>query len=280
MLMPTASALDAVDDVDGWLRKAAQFAGPNVRLDRRVKLLADGAFFSQGMRMGAPGYSDGHLGKWLTEPEALNRQLRRYWELGFSLHIHVNGDEGADVVLDGIDALPPGRGQTITLEHLGYATAAQARRIARLGLMVSAQPNYIRVLGEAYAAHGLGPDRAATINRLGSLEREGVTLGLHSDFNMAPIDPFYLAWIALTRQSPGGAVQAPHERLSMAKALRAITIDAAQVIGWDAQVGSLAAGKRADFIALDDDPHQMAADDLKDLPVRAVAFEGQVVREG
>jgi predicted amidohydrolase YtcJ len=140
-------------------------------------MLADGAFFALNMRMNAPGYSDGHLGKWITEPEVLEAQFKRFWDSGFSLHIHVNGDEGLDVVLDRLAALPVRRQQTITLEHLGYSTEAQNRRIAQLGLMVSAQPNYIRVLGDAYALTGLGPDRAATINRLGSLERKGVQHG-------------------------------------------------------------------------------------------------------
>lgn len=278
MLMPTAAELDRVEDVDAWLAHARDtWAGPHVRLDRRIKMFADGAFFAQNMRMAAPGYTDGHQGKWLTEPAELHRQFTRYWDKGFSLHVHVNGDEGADAVLDGISALAPRRGQSITLEHLGYASAAQVRRIAAMGLMVSAQPNYIRVLGEAYAAHGLGPDRAMTMNRLGSLERLGVPLGLHSDFNMAPIDPLYLAWIGATRLDLDGRVQAPEERLTLAKALRAVTIEAAQVIGMDAQVGSIAAGKKADFIALDADPHALPAMALQDMPVRGVVFEGRVV---
>lgn len=194
-----------------------------MRVDRRVKFLADGAFFAQNMRMGTPGYTDGHIGKWLTEPAELEAQFARFWEAGFHFHIHVNGDEGLDVVLDGLAALAPQRGQSITLEHLGYSTEAQNRRIAQMGLMVSAQPNYIRVLGDAYAAHGLGVDRAAVMNRLGSLEAKGVPLGLHSDFNMAPIDPLYLAWIAANRITIEGHVKAPEERISLAKALRAIT---------------------------------------------------------
>ena len=169
-LMPIAAEIDPVEDLDQWLaERRTRFASGNVSLARRVKLFADGAFFAQNMRMGPPGYTDGHLGKWLTEPAALHAQLRRYWDAGFALHIHVNGDEGADAVLDGLAALAPRRGQDIVLEHLGYCTEAQLRRIARMGLMVSAQPNYIRVLGEAYGRHGFGPDRAALMNRLGSL---------------------------------------------------------------------------------------------------------------
>ena len=275
MLMPTALELDRVSDLDAWLASArTAYAGPHVRLDRRVKMFADGAFFAQNMRMKPPGYADGHEGKWITEPAALQAEFNRYWQAGFSFHIHVNGDEGADVVLDALETLPVRRGQTVTLEHLGFSTEAQNRRIARMGLMVSAQPNYIRVLGDIYATEGLGPDRAATMNRLGSLERKGVPLGLHSDFNMAPIDPLYLAWVATNRITVGGKVKGPEERLSLDKALRAITIEAAQVIGMDALVGSIAAGKRADFTVLDKDPYAVGAAGLRDVKVQGVVFEG------
>lgn len=276
MLMPIAAELDTVSDLDGWMDKARGFTGPTVLLDRRVKMLADGAFFAQNMRMGPPGYTDGHIGKWITPPADLRVQLGRYWTAGFSLHIHVNGDEGADEVLSAIAKLPPRRAQSITLEHLGYCTEAQARRIAELDLMVSAQPNYIRVLGEAYGRHGLGVDRASQMNRLGSLERKGVALGLHSDFNMAPIDPFYLAWIAETREGLDGTSRAPEERLSREKALRAITIEAAKVIGLDGMAGSLAAGKKADFIALEHDPRDVEVAALKDMPIAATVFEGRL----
>lgn len=277
MLMPIAAELMQVDDLDSWLaEKRGKFTNANVGLDRRVKLLADGAFFAQNMRMGAPGYTDGHIGKWITEPAELRAQINRFSAAGFALHIHVNGDEGADEVLSALAQLPQEALRRITLEHVGYCTEAQARQIARMGLMVSAQPNYIRVLGKAYSEHGLGPDRASLMNRLGTLERGHVPLGLHSDFNMAPIDPFYLAWIAETREGIDGTARAPNERLTRTKALRAITVEAAQVIGMDSSIGSIASGKKADFTVLDSDPHDMPAEALKEMPIRATVFEGNV----
>jgi hypothetical protein len=279
-LVPMAAELDKQADPAAWQAAASgRIDGAHVRLPRRVKLFADGAYFAQNMRMNPPGYSDGHVGKWLTEPADLARQARHYWDAGFSLHIHVNGDEGLDVVLDTLEPVVTGgrrAGQTATLEHLGFSTEAQCRRIARLGLMVSGQPNYVRVLGNAYAAKGLGPDRAAAMDRFGSLERLGVPLGLHSDFNMAPIDPLYLAWIAANRITLDGNVLAPQERISLDKALRAITIEAAQVIGRDAELGSITAGKRADFAVLDRDPRKTGAMGLDQVRVEAVVFEGTV----
>src|SRR3546814_14535238 len=87
-----------------------------------------------------------------------------------------SSDLGAEAVLDGLAKLPPRRGQDIVLEHLGYCTEAQIRRIARMGLMVSAQPNYISVPGESYVRRGIGTYREALMNGLGSLERTGVPL--------------------------------------------------------------------------------------------------------
>lgn len=277
MLMPLAQQLGDDIDLDSYVQDiATRFAGQHVRVDRRVKMLADGAFFAQNMRMNAPGYADGHLGKWITKPDVLNRYIRRFWDAGFALHIHVNGDEGLDAVLAAVGPLSRRATQTITLEHLGYSTEEQNRRIASMGLMVSAQPNYVRVLGDAYARDGLGPDRAAVINRLGSLERRGVPMGLHSDFNMAPINPLYLAWIATNRITIEGNRKAPDERLSLMKALRAITIEAAQVIGMDHLVGSVAAGKKADFAVLDRDPLRAGAARLNEVKVEALIFEGNV----
>ena len=275
MLMSMANAVGPEVDLNVWYADMqSRWSKPKICIDRRIKLFADGAFFSLSMMMNPPGYTDGHLGKWITEPAVMTAQLRRFWDAGFSLHIHVNGDQGLDVVLDGLSALGKRGGQTITLEHLGYSTAKQNARIARMGLMVSAQPNYIRVLGDVYAKNGLGPERAAHINRLGSLERLGVPLGLHSDFNMAPIDPFYLAWVAANRVTIGDKVQAPNERLSIDKALRAITIEAAQVIGMDALVGSISVGKKADFVVLADDPYTLGRAKLREMRIKGVVFEG------
>jgi len=269
-------ALNLETDPALWLNKnKAQYGSGKIRLEKRVKLLADGAFFAQYMQMNPPGYLDGHKGKWITPPELLAHQARRFWQAGWSLHIHVNGDKGLDEVLKIVAALPPKTGQDIVLEHLGYSTEEQNARIAALGLMVSAQPNYVHVLADAYAQEGLGPKRAHYISRLGSLEKKGVPLGLHSDLTMAPVDPLYLAWAATTRTTLNGLTAGAPERISMDKAMRAITIDAARMIGMEKEVGSLAPGKKADLVILSEDPYQKDAANLRDIKVEGLVFEGR-----
>lgn len=250
-----------------------------LRFLRAVKFYADGAFFSQLMQLGPPGYMDGHEGEWLMEPDDLLQAVQPYWNNGYQLHVHANGDEGVRVtlnVLNEILDIHPRFDHRFTLHHLGYSTVAQARRAKALGALVSANPFYLFALGDAYARVGLGPERASQLVRLGALVREGVPVSLHSDFTMAPAEPLRLVEIAVTRKSESGKVLAPEERLTVEQALRAVTIDAAYALEVDDMIGSIAAGKKADFTILDADPTAVSPDEIGSIDVWGTIFEGQV----
>ena len=275
---PMVEQMGSADAVMEFLNQMQSSQISNkVFLNNRVKLLADGAFFSQYMRMNPPGYTDGHEGKWLTEPAELESLARAFWNNGYHIHTHVNGDEGLDAVLNTLEKLlleKPRPDHRFTLEHFGYSTTAQAQRLHTLGAQVSAQPNYVYVLSDNYAQNGLGYDRASQMVRLGTLERQGTVVALHSDLTMAPADPLFLAWIAANRLTMEGTIMGPSERLSLDKALRAITIEAAHVIGLEDEIGSISAGKKADFAVLEQDPYEVDVTSLKDIPIWGVVFEG------
>jgi predicted amidohydrolase YtcJ len=160
------------------------------------------------------------------------------------------------------------------LHHIGYHAAAQTARIAALGAHASVNPYYIHALADEYARVGLGPERASQITRCASLLRAGVRVSFHSDFMMAPPEPLLLAWCAANRITASGRVIAPEERLTLMQALRGITIDAAWALRLDHEIGSIAAGKRADFVVLQDDPFEFGVERLKDVRVAGTVFEG------
>ena len=103
--------------------------------------------------------------------------------------------------------------------------------------------------------------------RLGSLERLGVPFALHSDSPMAPLSPLTLAWTATNRVTINGNLRAPAERISLDAALRAITIDAAWIMGWEDRIGSIRAGKLADFTVLESDPYSVDIRELNKIKV-------------
>ena len=85
-----------------------------------------------------------------------------------------------------------------------------------------------------------------------------------------------LAWCAATRTTKSGRKVAPAERLTLEQALRGITIDAAFGLNMDHEIGSIVAGKKADFTILEDDPFDLGVERLKDVRVAGTVFEGGV----
>lgn len=249
-----------------------------VFFDRHFKLMADGAFFSQTFQLSEPGYIDGHEGEWVQPTETTDLFADVFWRAGYQIHIHCNGDRGARYSIDLLKRLlnaHPRVDHRFTMEHWGYSTEDQNRQLATLGAVVSGQPNYIYVLGDKYAAFGLGTDRAHQMCRFGSLVALGVPLALHSDCAMAPLEPLRLAWIAANRRTIAGTELAPAERLNLDQALRAVTIGAAWILGLEDEVGSIRAGKKADFTVLEKDPYEVGVEGLADIPVWGTVFEGR-----
>jgi predicted amidohydrolase YtcJ len=246
---------------------------------KSVKLFSDGAFYSQLMQMGPPGYLDGHSGEWLMQPAELLTAARVYWNAGYQINVHANGDRGIDAALDVLERLQgerPRLDHRYALHHFGYSTPEQAERLAALGGIVSANPYYLWALGDLYAKHGLGPERASQMVRLGALHRSGVRFSLHSDFTMAPASPLRLAQVAASRRTAEGNVMAPRERVPIPVALRAITLDAAHLMKMEDEIGSIRAGKRADFTVLERNPIDTKADELGEIPIWGTVFGGRI----
>ena len=73
---------------------------------------------------------------------------------------------------------------------------------------------------------------------------------------------------------------APHERIDRVRALKAHTIWGAYYVWREKELGSLEAGKWADFIILDRDYLTVAEDDIPGIRVLATAVGGKFVHVG
>ncbi len=250
-----------------------------LKFGRHIKLFSDGAFFSQLAQVQAPGYIDGHHGEWLMPPDMLETYIRAYWHAGYQIHVHVTGDLGCELALDCLEKMQferPRFNHGFTLEHFGFSTPEQIRRISALGAQVSANVYYLHELSDIYANQGIGYERASQMSRLKACFDAGINTTLHSDFTMAPAEPLNSAWVAVNRVNHAGEVMGEAERLTAEQALQAITINAAHVLGMADITGSIRAGKSADFTVLDADPLAEDPMALRDIPIHATVFEGQV----
>lgn len=248
-----------------------------------VKFLSDGSFPSMSLRLNFPGYLDGSNGIRNDIPwDELAERMLPFWRKGIPIHCHANGDEAVGATLDALEKLQgmqPRFDHRFTLEHYCISTPDQARKLKALGGLASVNNYFVHYRSQLHSEHGFGPDRAEAVARLGSLEREGVIFAIHSDYSLvlAPLHPLTAVWIAVNRIAlDGKTVLAPGERISVERALRAITIDAAYVLSMEHKLGSLEPGKIADFAILDQDPFEVDPDKIKDIGIWGTVLGGQL----
>jgi predicted amidohydrolase YtcJ len=243
-----------------------------------VKFFADDSFLSLGMVMENPGYTDGREGLFMEEPARMVEAWRPWWEAGFQIHVHTNGNGGNRATLDALDGLmkrKPRFDHRFTLTHYGMSTPEMARRLARLGGQASVNPYYLYSRSE-FNAPFVGSDRAYTAARLKTLVDEGVPTSLHADTPVAPPFPLEEVWIAVNRFGLSGRVRGPEERIDIHRALRMITIDAAYTLGVEHRVVSIASGKFADFAVLDQDPHDVPKERIREIKIWGTVSGGKV----
>ena len=233
----------------------------------RIKVVADGSIQGFSARLRWPGYFNGAPnGLWYTAPEAMQQVYALALQAGVQVHTHTNGDEATALALDCMAqalAAQPRRDHRFTLQHCQLADEAQFRRMAALGMGVNLFANHHHYWGDQHFETTVGPERAERMNACRSALDHGVPLAIHSDAPITPLGPLFTAWCAVHRRTASGRVLGEHQRISVAEALKAITLGAAHSLGLDGEIGSIECGKRADFCVLDDDPVTASAEALK-----------------
>ncbi len=267
-----ASLLAETRKIEGWGR------GRTFYLPNQAKLFSDGAIYSQLMQM-KDGYTDGHHGAWITDPPAFDFMFQAYWDAGYQIHVHNNGDAGLDMVLASFEramARNPRTDHRTVLVHFGFSQPEQVAKWVRLGGIVSSNPYYVTALAGRYAKLGIGPERSANIAAHGDVVKNGGSLSFHSDMPMAPAKPMQLVWAAVTRATAGGPVAGPQHKVSLDVALKAVTIDAAYSIQMEKRVGSIEVGKDANLSVLMQSPYEVPPEKLRDVGVWGTMLEGRL----
>ena len=245
-----------------------------------IKIVTDGSIQGFTARLRAPGYYNGAPnGLWYVPPDQLDKVYGLALKAGLLVHTHTNGDEATQLAIETLEKNlreTPSPDHRFTLQHCQLADAAQFRKIAKLGFCVNLFANHTYFWGEQHYHLTVGPERAARMNACATALSNGVPLAIHSDAPITPLAPLYTAWCAVNRVTATGRVLGKRERISVDDALRTITLGAAYTLKLDGEIGSIEAGKQADFAVLKEDPTQVDPMALKDVGVWGTVLGGRV----
>jgi predicted amidohydrolase YtcJ len=149
-----------------------------------------------------------------------------------------------------------------------------------LGVVVSTQPQFIRLGGDAYADL-LGEERARRAIVTREWLEAGVPVALGSD---SPSTPWYTPQVtlfgAVTRVTFSNQRYEPDQALTVKEALRAHTMGSAYAAHEDDVKGSVEVGKVGDLAVWSEDPYTAPVQRLWQIPIEMTLVGGEVVYRG
>ena len=252
---------------------------------RAIKLYADGALGSRGAALLEP-YSDdaANRGLLVSAPAHIQEVATRALRAGFQVNTHAIGDRGNRIVLDAYDAAlkaAPHADHRFRVEHAQILNHDDIPRFAQLGVIPSMQA--VHQTSDMYwAGTRLGAGRLLGAYAWRSLLETGVVVPNGSDFPVEAVNPLLSFHSAVARQDaenwPAGGWMS-EQRMTREEALKSMTIWPAYAAFQEGLMGSLTAGKLADFVVLDRDIMTVADRDILGTAVLATYIGGKAVYE-
>jgi predicted amidohydrolase YtcJ len=246
-----------------------------------VKAYADGALGSRGACLLQP-YDDrpGWYGFLKNSVGHYDSLAKRLAGTDFQLCTHAIGDSANRMVLQIYNKYLKGKNdKRWRIEHAQVINDADFDWFGKASIVPSVQPTH--ATSDMYwAGERLGMARLKGAYAYRRLLQQNGWLPLGTDFPVEDISPFktFLAavWRTDAKGYPAGGFQ-PENALSREETIRGMTIWAARADFLEKEIGSLEAGKRADFVILDRDLMQAKQGEILQTKVVATYSGGKML---
>ncbi len=248
------------------------------------------------------GYADGSLGAltaWFFEPykqdpstsglptDVVSNGKLEKWALDadrnrLQICIHAIGDRANAFVLDLYEKIKNQNSpweRRFRIEHAQHLRESDISRFKNIGVIASVQP-YHCIDDGVWAEKRIGHERAMFTHIYKSLLKSGADVAFGTDWPVAPLNPLYGIYAAVTRRTVDGKNPDgwnPEQKISVEDAIKCYTLNSAYASFEENIKGSIEVGKLADFVVLDEDILKIDPVKIKDVKVVMTIFDGEIV---
>jgi predicted amidohydrolase YtcJ len=245
------------------------------------KVYADGALGSRGACLLQP-YNDkpGWQGFLLRNKSHYDSLAKVLAATDFQMCTHAIGDSANREILNVYNKYLQGKNdRRWRIEHAQIINQADFNLFGSASIVPSVQPTH--ATSDMYwAEERLGKERLKGGYAFKQLLQQNGWIPLGTDFPVEDISPFKTFLASVVRKDakgfPANGFQ-PENALTREETIRGMTIWAAKASFLEKEVGSLEAGKKADFIILDKDLMKVAETDILNVKVTATYLGGKKV---
>lgn len=280
------ASLLSFTEFDTWLNNPAYKLGSyqnGVKL-QGIKITQDGspqgktAFMSTPYLTGGPSGEQNWRGQTTVPYQTFAELVATALDNKVQVFIHANGDATIDEAIKAVDAAgvtAQDDARTVVI-HSQFQRPEQLDDYVRLGITPSYFTNHAYFWGDVHIEN-VGLENASFISPLMSAKAKGLVTSNHTDFNVTPLDPLFVLWTAMARETRDGAILGAAERADAYSALQTLTTGPAYQIFEEQRKGKLKAGLLADLVILDKNPLKVPVAEIREIKVLATIKEGRTI---
>lgn len=280
------AALAAFTEIDKWFDKPKYKLGQyqNKFKLQACKITLDGspqgktAFVSKPyLTAGPAGQKHWHGESPISQPQ-LDAITKKMFAANIPLQIHTNGDAAIDMMIKTVEqaGITAKDDRRTVIVHSQFQRPEHLARYTELGLTPSYFTLHTYFWGDVHVKN-IGKAQANFISPMKAAKSAGLITSNHSDFNVTPLNPFFIMWSAMARESRSGAMIGAEQRIGAYSALQALTSGPAYQFFEENRKGMLKVGLLADFVIIENNPLKQDITDIKNNKVLTTIKEGKTV---
>ena len=249
-----------------------------------IKFTQDGspqgktAYVTTPYLTGGPGGEKNWRGE-TTQPKAdFIKQVKGAFDKGLQVFIHANGDAAIDEAIEAVEkaGITAKSDRRTVIIHSQFQRLDQLDKYAKLGMSPSYFTNHTFFWGDVHIKN-IGRKKADFISPMKAAKDKGLVISNHTDFNVTPLDPFFVIWTAMSRTSRTGQVLGANQRVDAYTALQALTTGPAWQVFEENRKGTIKEGLLADFVILSADPVKTNVNKIREIKVIETIKEDKTI---
>lgn len=281
------ASLPGFNEMDKWLNNPEykfgeyndhlKFQGGKFTLDGSPQGLT--AYMSEPYKVPGPNGEKNWVGNTSIPRKALAKMAKTMVENNIQIIFHANGDAAIDDAIYAIEnaGITAEQDKRPIIIHSQFQRPEHLEKYVKIGISPSYFTNHTFFWGDVHIRN-VGEKKASFISPIKAAKEHGLITSNHTDFNVTLLDPFFVMWTSMKRETRSGKILGPDQRIDAYTALQQLTTGPAYQFFEENRKGIIKEGMLADFVILDTNPLKVKnVDDVKSIKVIETLKEGKTV---
>jgi predicted amidohydrolase YtcJ len=281
------ASLPGFTEIDKWLNNPEyKFGEYNNRLKfQGGKFTLDGspqgltAYMAEPYKVPGPNGEENWVGSTSIPRKELTKLAKTMVDNNVQIMFHANGDGAIEDAIYAIEnaGITSDQDKRPVIIHSQFQKPEHLLKYVELGISPTYFTNHVFYWGDVHIRN-VGEKKASFISPIKEANDLGIVTSNHTDFNVTLLDPFFVMWTSMKRETRSGKILGADQRIDVYTALQNITTGPAYQFYEETRKGKIKEGLLADFVILDTNPLKVKnVDDIKNVKIIETIKEGKVV---